>query len=66
MELQERYAIALQEYDKLRRPKRSNYFAKLILQLCRLRELSAEHSQVLFSLKVEKVSKQSFIDFYVS
>ncbi|CAD5110628.1 DgyrCDS13 [Dimorphilus gyrociliatus] len=62
MELQERYAIALQEYDKLRRPKKSNYFAKLILQLCRLRELSAEHSQVLFSLKVEKVSKQLYIN----
>lgn len=64
IELQEKYAEALQEYDKFRRSKKSYFFAKLIMQLCRLRELAAEHSQVLFSLKVEKGSLPPLLEEY--
>ena len=54
--VQEQYLNALLSYERWRRPKKAHFLAKLLLKLVELRSLAAEHSDVLFALKVEKGS----------
>ena len=54
--IQEIYVRALQAYDAIRRPGKSQFFAKMLMKLVELRSLSAEHADVMFSLKIEKGS----------
>ena len=54
--IQSTYVNILMEYLDVRRPKGTTYLAKLLMKLTELRQLSAEHSEMLFALKVEKGS----------
>ncbi len=54
-EIQEMYARVLETYDKARRGP-GTHFAKLLMSLVELRTLSTQYADVLFRLKVEKVS----------
>ena len=62
--VQELYVSTLLAYERWRRPKKAHYIAKLLLKLVELRSLSAEHSDVLFALKVEKGSLPPLISEY--
>jgi hypothetical protein len=55
-EVQSTYVSILMEYLEARRPRGTSYLAKLLMKLTELRQLSAEHSDMLFALKVEKGS----------
>lgn len=61
---QEMYVACLREYELHRRPKGSNFLAKLLMKLTELRTLSIEHSDMLFSLKVEKGSLPPLLSEY--
>lgn len=61
---QDKYVACLREYEQYRRPKGSNFLAKLLMKLTELRTLSVEHSDVLFSLKVEKGSLPPLLSEY--
>ena len=61
---QERYVACLREYEIHRRPRGSNFLAKLLMKLTELRTLSVEHADVLFSLKVEKGSLPPLLSEY--
>ena len=61
---QEKYVACLREYEIHRRPKGSNFLAKLLMKLTELRTLSIEHSDMLFSLKVEKGSLPPLLSEY--
>lgn len=54
--LQSTFVRMLMEYLEARRPRGTTYLAKLLMKLTELRQLSAEHSNMLFALKVEKGS----------
>ena len=62
--VQEVYINALSAYLKYRRPRGSNFFAKLLMKLVDLRTLSVEHADVLFALKVEKGSLPPLLSEY--
>ena len=62
--VQDLYINTLLAYQRWRRPKKSHYLAKLLLKLVELRSLSAEHSDVLFALKVEKGSLPPLLSEY--
>ena len=62
--VQEIYIDAMMAYEKLRRPRNSNFFAKLLMKLTELRQLSVEYADVLFSLKVEKGSLPPLLSEY--
>ena len=62
--VQEMYIDALMAYEKLRRPRNSNFLAKLLMKLTELRQLSVEYADVLFSLKVEKGSLPPLLSEY--
>ena len=61
---QEVYIQALLAYIQYRRPKGTNFFAKLLMKLVDLRTLSVEHADVLFALKVEKGSLPPLLSEY--
>lgn len=50
-ELQEEYALLLQQYEQEHRPQDKNAFARLVCKLPELARISHEHSKMLFTLK---------------
>lgn len=61
---QEKFVDALRKYVNVRRNKKQQYLAKLLMMLTELREASVEHAAVLFSLKIEKGSLPPLLSEY--